>query len=260
MLEPRVAVQMALVLHELVENARRHGALAGPGGRVAVGWQVSAGPDGRWLRLDWRERGGPPAPAGAGATGFGFALIERSLATNGGSAARRAVEDGLAWEIALPLPELPPALPLPPLPGETRPPVPPAPGGLAGRRVLVVEDEPLVALEIETELTEAGAIVLGPVGTLEAAARLIEAERLDAALLDANLGGRSVDALAAALAAREVPFAFASGYGPSGLPAGFRDRPLLGKPFGAEALLALVAGLLAPASEGATVVPLRTRD
>ena len=104
-----------------------------------------------------------------------------------------------------------------------------------------------MALEIEAELTDAGAVVVGPAGTLEAAARLIEAEPLDAALLDANLAGKPVDALAAALAARGVPFAFASGYGPSGLPEGFRDRPLLGKPFGAEALVALVRGLLAPA-------------
>jgi PAS domain S-box-containing protein len=257
MLEPRIAVQMALVLHELVENARRHGALAAPGGRVAVGWHVAAGPDGQRLRLGWREQGGPPAPAGAGAGGFGFALIERSLVANGGTATRTLGDDGLAWEIGLPLPELPAALPPPA--AEARLPAALAPAELAGRRVLVVEDEPLVALEIETELVEAGATVVGPVGTIEAAARLIEDERLDAALLDANLGGRPVDALATALAARGVPFAFASGYGPAGLPAGFRERPLIGKPFGAEALVALVAGLLAPADD-ATVVPLRPRD
>ena len=105
--------------------------------------------------------------------------------------------------------------------------------------------------------------MVGPAGTLEAAARLIEAEAFDAALLDANLAGRPVGTLAAALDARGVPFAFASGYGVSGLPEGFRDRPLLGKPFSAEALLALVGRLLAgperPADDG-TVVPLRTPD
>ena len=64
MLEPRIAVQMALVLHELAENARRHGALARPDGRVAVGWRVEAGPEGRRLVLDWREPGAAaPAPA-----------------------------------------------------------------------------------------------------------------------------------------------------------------------------------------------------
>jgi len=256
MLEPRLAVQMALVLHELVSNARRHGALGRPGGRVTVGWRLEAGPAGRRLNLDWRERGMPPALAET-ADGFGVALIERSLAANGGTAVCRAEEDGIAWEICLPLLELPATLSVTPPPARAAAAAPA--GALGGARLLVVEDEPLVALEIEAELADAGAVVVGPVGTLEAAARLIEAEPLDAALLDANLAGKPVDALAALLAARGVPFAFASGYGPSGLPEGFRDRPLLGKPFGAEALVALVRGLLAPV-EGGIVVPLRKRD
>ena len=260
MLDPRMAVQVALVLHELAENARRHGVLARPEGRLEVGWRVEAGPGGRRLVLDWREPGAPaPAPAPLAAPGFGFALIERSLAANGGTALRRDEEDGLAWEIVLPLPEAPAVLPDAAARGVGPAPAPQPPRALAGRRVLVVEDEPLVALEVETELVEAGATVVGPAGTLEAAARLIEAEPLDAALLDANLAGRPVDTLAAALDARGVPFAFASGYGPAGLPEGFRDRPLLGKPFGAEALVALVAELLTPAGE-ATVIPLRKRD
>jgi PAS domain S-box-containing protein len=256
LLEPRLAVQMALVLHELVSNARHHGALAAPRGRVTIDWRIEAGPEGRRLRLDWRERGTPPAPPETGA-GFGVTLIERSLAANGGTAVRSAGEDGIAWEIALPLPELPAALP-PALPPSSVP--APAPvAALDGVRLLVVEDEPLVALEIEAELTDAGAVVVGPAGSLEAAMRLIEGEPIDAALLDANLAGKPVDALAAALAARGVPFAFASGYGPSGLPEGFRDRPLLGKPFGSEALVALVRTLLGPPDDG-TVVPLRKRD
>ena len=257
LLEPRLAVQMALVLHELVSNARQHGALARPGGRVTVDWRIEAGPEGRRLVLDWREQGAAPAPPETG-TGFGVALIERSLAANGGIAVRRAGDGrhrlgdrpaaaraagGAAAGAAA---------------GE-RAGAPAPAAGLDGARLLVVEDEPLVALEIEAELTEEGAVVVGPAGSLEAAMRLIEAEPIDAALLDANLAGKPVDALAAALAARGVPFAFASGYGPSGLPEGFRDRPLLGKPFGAEALVALVRGLLAPA-EGGTVVPLRKRD
>jgi len=256
-LEPRVAVQLALVLHELASNARRHGALSGPDGRLGIDWRLEAGPDGRWLALDWQEEGGA-APA-AGDPGFGIAMVERSLTASGGSAARRAGPEGFGWEIRLPLPETVP------VPGAAGPAVGlrAAAGPLGGRRVLVVEDEPLLAMEIESELADAGAAVVGPAGTLEAAARLIEAEAFDAALLDANLAGRPVGTLAAALDARGVPFAFASGYGVSGLPEGFRDRPLLGKPFSAEALLALVGRLLAgperPADDG-TVVPLRTPD
>ena len=258
MLEPRVAVQMALVMHELADNARRYGALGGSAGRVTVVWRIEAGPEsGMQLVLDWCERG--PALAFAdGTPGCGFLLIERSLAINGGSGARRNEPGGFAWEITLPLPELPAALPdsasLSASPTSF-----PWGATLDGRRVLVVEDEPLVAMEIETQLTAAGVAVVGPVGLADAAARLIETEPLDAALLDATLAGKPVDALADALEARSVPFAFCSGHDPSALPEGFRDRPLLSKPFHAEDLLASIRNLLAPAGSG-LVTQLRRRD
>ena len=111
MLEPRLAVQVALVLHELVSNARRHGALARPGGRVAVDWHVEAGPDGRRLPARLARAGRPPLPRPRPAPGFGFALIERSLAADGGTAVRRAEDGGIAWEIELPLPDPPAMLP-----------------------------------------------------------------------------------------------------------------------------------------------------
>ena len=258
MLEPRVAVQMALVLHELADNARRHGALAGRAGRVTVDWRIEAGPGHLRLVLDWRERG-PQLASAEASPGCGFLLIERSLAVNGGTAVRRSGPEGIAWEIRLPLPGLAAALPLDaPLRPDQAPYVWPE-AAVQGRRVLVVEDEPLIALEIEAELAAAGATVLGPVGIKEDAARLIETEPLDAALLDATLAGKPVDALAAALDARDVPFAFTSGHGPAELPEGFRDRPLLGKPFNAEALLDLISALLAP-NEREKVVQLQKRD
>ena len=258
MLEPGVAVQMALVVHELADNARRdrrgrHGA-----GRVTVDWRIEAGPDHLRLVLDWRERG-PQLASAEASPGCGFLLIERSLAVNGGTALRRSGPEGIAWEIRLPLPGLAAALPLDaPLRPDQAPYVWPE-AAVQGRRVLVVEDEPLIALEIEAELTAAGATVLGPVGMKEVAARLIETEPLDAALLDATLAGKPVDALAAALDAHDVPFAFTSGHGPAELPEGFRDRPLLGKPFNAEALLDLISALLAP-NEREKVVQLGKRD
>jgi PAS domain S-box-containing protein len=258
MLEPRLAVQMALILHELASNARRHGALSGHGGRVLVDWVVEAGPDVRRLGLVWRERGGPGIIPEA-VPGFGFALIERSLTANAGSTRRRFEPAGLVWELGLPLPELPALLPGAPGAEEARPSPPLHPAALDGRRVLVVEDEPLIALEVETELVEAGAEVVGPAGSVEAALALIESESLDAVLLDANLAGRPVDAVAGTLAARGIPFAFASGYGPAGLPEGFRDRPLIGKPFGGAALVALVEELTRP-RQAATVIPLRKRE
>ncbi len=85
---------------------------------------------------------------------------------------------------------------------------------LAGKRVLVVEDEVLIALEIADELTNAGCTVLGPARRLEAAMAFAHGEELDAALLDVNLAGHFVWPVAEALASRNIPFLFLTGFGP----------------------------------------------
>lgn len=108
---------------------------------------------------------------------------------------------------------------------------------LRGRRILIVEDEPLLALELATVLEEAGSVVIGPAGTLEEALNFIANTNLDGVLLDGNLKGRPVDDVAAALAEREIPFVFVTGYGRDSLPATFREMPLLGKPYNQDQLL-----------------------
>jgi PAS domain S-box-containing protein len=238
-LEPRIAVQLALVLHELATNARKHGALAGSG-RLTVAWRIE--PDRRELLLDWRECGVPRTGA-PGAPGFGTTLIRRTLQANGGAATLEYGADGIHCVLRLPLPEEPATLP--PAPAPAGAPAAEGRSSLQGRRILVVEDEPLVALEIEADLVTAGAVVIGPASTLEAAAGLIAEGRSEAAVLDANLAGLPVGALAAALARQGVPFVFATGYGHDGLPEGFRDRPVLYKPFEADQLLQMVRSLLA---------------
>lgn len=90
---------------------------------------------------------------------------------------------------------------------------------LAGRCILVVEDEYFLAIDLERELVEAGAIVVGPVASVEDALALIEREpRLDAAVLDLNLGGEMVFPVADALTMRFVPFLFATGYNARDIP------------------------------------------
>jgi CheY-like chemotaxis protein len=108
---------------------------------------------------------------------------------------------------------------------------------LAGKRLLVVEDEPLIALEIVDGLQSAGAHVLGPAGTVSEALRVIANTKLHAALLDANLGGDPVDDVATALVRSNVPFIFVTGYGREALPRGFATTPMLSKPFSPEQLL-----------------------
>lgn len=111
--------------------------------------------------------------------------------------------------------------------------------GLAGKRVLVVEDEPIVAMMIEDMLTEMGAEVVGPASTLDRALALAAANELDAALLDVNLGDERSHGVARLLAERKVPFVFATGYGDAGSDA-FADAAVIQKPYREEQLAAVL--------------------
>jgi CheY-like chemotaxis protein len=115
---------------------------------------------------------------------------------------------------------------------------------LAGKRFLVVEDEPLVALDIVAGLEDAGAKVHGQAGTVKDAMRIIESASFDAALLDANLCGEPVDEIAAALTRRKVPFLFVTGYGSASLPPAFGKATLLAKPFSQQQLVEAAARLV----------------
>ena len=247
MLEPQAALHMALVLHELATNARQYGALSVPGGELSVNWVLRSGGE-RSLLLQWQERGGPKVAIPA-TPGFGTTLIEQSLHAHGGEALVRYAGNGVICEIRLPLPTLPRRQSGTRLPDSN----PHAPWGgdgaarmaaLEHRRVLVVEDEPVVAMDVMAILQEAGCTVIGPAGTVTEARRLIETADFDAALLDANLSGEPVDELAAALTARNTPFAFVTGYGKEGLPEAFRRAPLLPKPFSPQQLIETVRALI----------------
>jgi len=108
--------------------------------------------------------------------------------------------------------------------------------------ILVVEDEFLIALDIVAALENAGVAVVGPASTVGDALAVIEREPLRGALLDAHLGGESAGRIADRLAARGLPFAFVSGYGPESLPPAHRAAPLVRKPFTDRDLLAAIAG------------------
>ncbi len=104
--------------------------------------------------------------------------------------------------------------------------------GLTGRRILVVEDESLVAMLLETILEDMGCTPVGPIATVDEALEVVAADpALDAALLDVNVAGREVFPVATALKARNVPFVFSTGYGEGGLPDEWRAQPTIQKPF-----------------------------
>ena len=119
---------------------------------------------------------------------------------------------------------------------------------LRGRRVLVVEDEMLLAMELESLLRQQGCEIVGPVSTVERALALLE-ERPDAALLDLNLKGRSATPVASAMVDRSVPFVILTGYGEvtSGQPE-VRNAPRLNKPVNHGELVRTLARLLGSAN------------
>ena len=116
---------------------------------------------------------------------------------------------------------------------------------MAGRRILVVEDETLIAMTIEDALQDLGCVVVGPVAKLDAALLLARHEALDAAVLDVTIRGGDVFPVAEQLLARGVPFVLASGYGDWALPKELQNLPRLTKPFTAQDLEEQVRSLLA---------------
>lgn len=97
--------------------------------------------------------------------------------------------------------------------------------------ILIVEDEPFIALTLEDMLDELGFAHAGTVGQVSDALDLIGRAPVDCALLDVNLGSEKIDPVADLLAQRGCPFIFTTGYGRSGIPSGHSERPVLQKPF-----------------------------
>lgn len=117
--------------------------------------------------------------------------------------------------------------------------------GLKGLRVLVVEDEALVAMMTCDYLEDMGYHVVGPYPSVEKALQAIESDRVDCAVLDINLGGGHTSLpVAQALKVRSTPFLFATGYGASGIKVEFPAAPVLSKPFSEHQLAKALEDLL----------------
>jgi CheY-like chemotaxis protein len=115
---------------------------------------------------------------------------------------------------------------------------------LAGLRVLVVEDEAPIALQLEDMLTELGSVVVGPASRVRQALQFLEDQPVDAAVLDLNIAGELVYPVADALEGKGLPYIFATGYGVSGLAEPYRSRAVLEKPFFRRDLLRAMRAIL----------------
>ncbi|ABS61981.1 signal transduction histidine kinase [Parvibaculum lavamentivorans DS-1] len=261
-LEPRVAVQVALVLHELATNARKYGALSIADGHLSIEWRLDI-QDERKLVLEWKESGVRNVRVPT-SHGFGTILIQRTVEAHGGEASIHYGADGISCQIGLPLPQSEEAGRAGSVvaafmeEGHRRTAAEASSRDLRGTRVLLIEDEPLIAMDTESHLVSAGCEVVGLAATIEEARQLIADKVFDIALVDANLSGEPVDEIAVALARKGIPFAFATGYGAEALPPAFRDAPILTKPFSPQALLAEVAALRARNARPG-IIPLRPK-
>jgi len=245
MLDAQAALHLALVLHELGTNARKYGSLSISTGRVSIAWEMRTNGK-RDLFVTWRETGGPAVKAPS-AQGFGTMLIQQSMRAHGGDASISYAEDGVTCTLRLPLSDIALSA-LPPKPeiaglGLVSK-AAPVRSRLTGKRVLLVEDEALLAMVLVDYLTEAGCVVVGPAYTIEKATAMINEATFDAALLDVNLSGRTSQDLALALTQKGVPFAFVTGYGREGLPTTFRQAMMVEKPFTQNLVLGALEQLL----------------
>lgn len=109
---------------------------------------------------------------------------------------------------------------------------------LSERRILIVEDEYLLAEDLQGELTDAGAVVVGMASNVTDALEIISSEgELDAAVLDVNLGGTPVFPVADRLLDKGIPFVLTTGYDASAIPQRFRDVLRCEKPFHVKAVV-----------------------
>jgi CheY-like chemotaxis protein len=124
-------------------------------------------------------------------------------------------------------------------------------GRLAGKRVLLVEDEGLIASMVADMLEDLGAEVVGPAASIAEGVALAETSGLSAAVLDINIRGDSIDPVAERLTARGIPFLFATGYGTQ--PSAWPHVPVIDKPYSIEKLAAVLLALAAPRPESTGV-------
>ena len=125
-----------------------------------------------------------------------------------------------------------------------------SPSLLHGKRILVIEDSPVVALACEDMLRDMGCAVVGPATNMATALQLASDEEFDAAVVDINIRGGKVFPVLKILAGRGIPFLLASGYADWSMPEEWQERPRLAKPFSPnllrESLLALIADRPSP--------------
>ena len=237
-LDERAFGVMALLLHEMMTNAAKYGSLSVPDGQLKITWSKAASGD---VNIDWVESGGPPVTQPE-KTGFGSTLIDNTIAYDlGGKADIEYAAAGVRARFVIPAQHIRDVAAVvgPDYVAPTEPRV------LAGKDVILVEDQALIAMDIEDALRKLGAASVRSFPNISDALDGILSSLPHCAVLDLNLAGETSADVADALLAKSVPFIFATGYRDAVMiPERFRHIPVVRKPLSAAALATQLQAVL----------------
>jgi CheY-like chemotaxis protein len=231
-LGPSIAQALALALHELATNATKYGSLSSRSGGVHVAWELS----GAELELRWIEFGGPPVDDAA-TGGFGIRVIKASVESQlGGTVTFDWRPEGLQCIIRVPHYQRPSDLPNSDEVLTQKAAAPASTSIEVGsrRRILLLEDESLIAMMMAQSLRELDFDVVGPFGNVSDAIAAIEREPIDVGILDINLAGETAYPVAHILQALGIPFVFITGYGAEAISTPFPEIQVFQKPIERE--------------------------
>ena len=229
-LDPKAFATLALVVHEMMTNSAKYGALADSTGQVQVIWRLDPGSS---LVIDWKESGGPPVQPPS-RRGFGTTIIERSVPFDlKGDAEIRFDLLGVQARFVIPANFV-----------QAVPSIASAPSRLAAKAeetprlsgtVLIVEDNLIIAMSAEVILLELGARHVETAASVNQAMKSIERAVPSFALLDINLGSENSIMVGHKLSELGVPFIFATGYGERApIPPELSAAPVIQKPYTRE--------------------------
>jgi len=240
-LDARAFSVMALLLHELSTNAAKYGSLSQKNGMLSVTWSFS---DDDGCRIHWTESNGPTVKPPE-RSGFGTVLIDRSITYDlGGDSDVSYKPEGLQATFRIPPRHASLDARSPTAATLKKNIAQPSKGRLEGLRVLIVEDEMLIAINLEQILLDAGVSDITTTSSSAEALKKLSEQTPDAAILDVNLGRETSIAVAEELRKRAIPFMLTTGYGDrSALAAQFSDVPILNKPYEAAAIIAELSAI-----------------
>ena len=246
-LDARAFSVMALVLHELATNAAKYGALSSKRGLLRVAWRLT---DDQSCEILWRESGGPEVRVPS-REGFGSVLLNRSVPFDlGGVSEIDYAPAGLNARVVIPARFITLLTGAATVVAETESAKPSSSGLPKPLRVLLVEDQLIIALDAEAMLTAIGAASVETASSVGEALASLKRAPPDVAVLDIHLGLETSWPIAEELAAQQIPFVLASGYGDlAAVPGAWKAAPLIRKPYDADALAAALSQVTQTSNE-----------